>query len=320
MQTTTQFLDQIEGAFTAIAACPTCNARLSRVTTSTKYLVCPCCGRVFPREDGIWRFLLPEQQAQYQPFLNAYPIIRHGDGWERSDDAYYLNLPDVPMDDPQALIWKIRRWTFQILKTYCKQRYSGWIADLGAGNCWLSHHLALEGHRVLALDIQAKNRDGLSGGSIYINQGGSSFIRVQASMERLPVVAERMAVCIIDGAFHYVNAAATLKCAYSVLEPGGQLLIADSPVYTDRASGEQMMDEQLDRFDKEYGLKSIPLDGRGYLVLDEVTSELRSAGFKVSVRWPELPGTRLFRKLSGRTLGYREEARFPVIIGSKPYS
>ncbi len=318
MQTRLLSSDELEAAFTSIAACPVCNARLSRIVASAKYLVCSSCGRVFSREDGIWRFLLPEQQIQYQPFLESYPILRCGDGWERQDDAYYLNLPDVPVDDPQAFIWKIRRWSFQIVKTHCKHRYSGWVADLGAGNCWLSHRLALEGHRVLALDLQAENRDGLSGGSVYLEQRDASFIRVQASMERLPIVAERMVMCIISGAFHYVNADITLRRAYNVLEPGGQLLITDSPVYRNSISGAQMMSEQFTRFHTQYGLTHIPVEGKGYLVFDEVMSALHRAGFKVSIRWPELPGSRLFQKLSRRTLGYREKARFPVFIASKP--
>jgi predicted RNA methylase len=41
------------------------------------------------------------------------------------------------------------------------------IADLGAGNCWLSYRLALRGHLPIAIDIQGDPLDGLGAGLHY---------------------------------------------------------------------------------------------------------------------------------------------------------
>ena len=65
-------------------------------------LTCENCQQTYPRTEGIWRFLLPDQAQRYTPFLEVYRRLRQGDGWERQDAAYYLNLPEVPSNDPQA--------------------------------------------------------------------------------------------------------------------------------------------------------------------------------------------------------------------------
>src|SRR5260221_195981 len=119
----------------------------------------------------------PEHLDKALPILEAVG--------RRRDDAYYLNLPEVPSNDPQAQIWRLRRRTFAILTGYVmhtlKHNSERWALDLGAGNCWLSYRLALSGYHVLALDVNVEGQDGLSGGEVFLRSGGSSFLRGQAS-------------------------------------------------------------------------------------------------------------------------------------------
>jgi len=59
-------LEALTREFAAIAACPACRGSLA---LKVDCLICDGCGRSYPQIDGIWRFLLPEQAAQYQPLI-----------------------------------------------------------------------------------------------------------------------------------------------------------------------------------------------------------------------------------------------------------
>jgi SAM-dependent methyltransferase len=287
------------------------------ILVSTGNLQCSHCANIYPRIEGIWRFLLPSQQAQYQSFLDAYHLIRRGDGWERQDDDYYLALPDTTQDDPQASIWKIRRRTFSILQKHLIPGTDLWALDLGAGNCWLSRHLAQAGYRVLALDVNVEGKDGLNGGDVYLKRGICTFLRAQASMDCLPVRDAQIALCVISGAFHYVNIRETIKSVHMALKPGGQLIIIDSPVYDERKSGMQMRQEQLADFKSKYNAEGEATGGAGYLVLNEMPVALTQAGFKTSVHWPDRPGSRLIRSVINQMTGHRQTASFPVFTSTK---
>ncbi len=307
----------LDAMFPSIAACPACRGSLA---LKADCLTCSGCGRAYPQIDGIWRFLLPEQAAQYQPFLDAYQRIRQGGGWDRQEDDYYLKLPVVARNDPQAQIWRIRARTFGRLRAMLDRWETadrGWALDLGAGNCWLSHHLARMGYRVLALDLNVEGRDGLRGGQVYLDKGGVMFVRGQASMDCLPVQDGAISLCVISAALHYAKPDRVLAGIYQALKPGGRLIVMDSPVYQDAASGDQMMQEQRARFKATFGIDDPHTSGNGYLVLDEIIAAFERAGFRVNVRWPERFGSRYLRRLLRRTNLNREEARFPLFVGIK---
>ena len=310
-----QRIDELDKDFISIVACPSCKGNLTRGANGD--LVCFDCDNCFPQIDRIWRFMLPPQHARYQSFLDAYHIIRNGDGWERQDDAYYLNLPNVAPDDPQASVWMTRKRTFGILQGHLALNSHSWAIDLGAGNCWLSYHLAQAGYNVLALDCNAEGRDGLSGGDVYLNQGNYFFLRGQASIDCLPIHNERIALCVISGALHYVNVQETLAQVFRVLKPQGQLIIMDSPVFEDAASGRQMRREQLAYFDLQYNVAEVYTEGTGYLVLDEMLKALSQAGFTSRVRWPNRPGSRQVRKVVNHLTGHRQTASFPLFVSTK---
>ncbi|MFL6192520.1 MAG: hypothetical protein ACJ75H_00005, partial [Thermoanaerobaculia bacterium] len=51
-------------------ACPVCRATLGSGA-------CSGCGRTWEQVDEIWRFLSPEREEVYAPFLRDYTRIRH---------------------------------------------------------------------------------------------------------------------------------------------------------------------------------------------------------------------------------------------------
>src|SRR6185369_10934332 len=93
------------------------------------------------------------------------------------------------------------------------------VADLGAGNCWLSYRLALRGHRPVAIDILGDPLDGLAAGRHY--QGKTPFLRVNGEFDDLPLAAGSLDVAIYNASIHYsTDYRRTLAEARRCLRPG----------------------------------------------------------------------------------------------------
>ena len=120
------------------------------------------------------------QAATRQRFLDDYIQIRHAEGRGSQDADYYLALPYRDVTGRLQDQWTIRGKSYRYLeaaRAAARSRSSIGrplrIADLGAGNCWLSYRLALRGHRPIAIDILGDPLDGLAAGRHY--QGARRF-------------------------------------------------------------------------------------------------------------------------------------------------
>ena len=111
--------------------------------------------------------------ATRQRFLDDYIKIRHAEGRGSQDSAYYLALPYRDITGRLQDQWTIRAKSYRYLERRVLppiEKQFGRplrIADLGAGNCWLSYRLALRGHRPIAIDILGDPLDGLAAGRHY---------------------------------------------------------------------------------------------------------------------------------------------------------
>lgn len=302
--------------------CPRCGAKFRLIGPST--LSCLSCVNLFDCIDGIWQMLTKEQRASFAPFLESYAEQRTLEGWER-DDAYYLRLPQVARDDPAARIWQIRRRSLRVLEEQVRRQFGDctgkWALDLGAGNCWLSRRLVRLGFSTVALDLNVAGSDSLSTGSLFMEHDGSWFDRVQASMAHLPFGDEVFDLCTVSAALYYSDVVTTLSEAYRVLRPHGMLVITDSPVYSERAPGVIMAGEQRQRLSRVLGREPADLPGGpGFLVESELLNQLRVSGFRVSMVSTEHPLGRVRRRIRAfLQRRKREEARFPVFVGFKPF-
>src|ERR1035438_3606689 len=94
-----------------------------------------------------------------QRFLDDYIKIRHAEGRGSQDSAYYLALPYRAINGRLQDQWTIRAKSFgylehRVLPPIEKQFGRPLrIADLGAGNCWMSYRLGLRGPQPGALAI-----------------------------------------------------------------------------------------------------------------------------------------------------------------------
>src|ERR1022692_2155100 len=88
-----------------------------------------------------------------QRFLDDYVKIRHAEGRGSQDSAYYLALPYREITCRLQDQWTIRAKSYRCLERRVLppiEKQFGRplrIADLGAGNCWLSYRLGVRGHQ-----------------------------------------------------------------------------------------------------------------------------------------------------------------------------
>jgi SAM-dependent methyltransferase len=296
--------------------CPQCGGALAYYPQTKT--VCQECKAEYFQEAGIWRMLTAQQSLQYRPFTEHYRPLRQAEGWERAELDYYLNLPRVKSDDPQAAIWRIRQRSLRRLEKLAGPGLERWALDLGAGNGWLSRQLTKMGYRVVALDLNSAGADSLEGGQVYLDHENLWFGRVQASMEYLPFQDEVFALCTVSGAVHYAPLEPTLKAIWNKLANGGKFIITDSPVYTQAEAGQAMATGFRTRAKTLYGQEVNWPGGTGFLVEKDLLDKMQRQGFEVEVYSIERPLGRLKRQiLGGLQPVKREEAHFPVIIGRK---
>jgi SAM-dependent methyltransferase len=227
--------------------------------------VCRRCVTRFERRNGVYNFLTPARADQAASFLRQYRIVRASEGFRRSTPDYYRSLPTVPAGDPHAAEWRVRR------QSYAHLRYHGLrpmmrspirVLDLGAGNAWLSHKLASLGHRVIAVDLQDDEMDGLGACRHY----DVPFMAVRADFDALPFAPGQFDLAVFEGSLHYSpDPVATLVKAGRMLAPGGVLAVMDSPMFKRERDGRAMVERQARQMELEHGLTDVIRPGAGFL-------------------------------------------------------
>lgn len=298
--------------------CPLCHAELDR--KSEDVLVCPQHQLEFPKIDGIWRFLLPEREAFYQDFIRDYETIRQAEGRGANDPVYYRSLPFNDLSGRLSSDWAIRARSFIAFKEKVfsplerELKRPLKIADLGAGNGWLSNRLAARGHLVVAVDLLVNQQDGLGAWKHYERP----FVPVQAEFNYLPIRDEFVDLAIFNASIHYSeDYQDTLNRVLRVVSNQGVLAVLDSPIYHSRASGEMMVKERQEQFIQRYGFASNALNSENFLTYER----LDQLGKHLNIRWSYIRpfyGLRWWlRPLKAFLLGQREPAKFHIITGSR---
>lgn len=225
--------------------CPHCSTPLQR---NGETLVCPQDGYTNTPEQGIRDVLTADELIHHIGFLNRYREIRERENHGSHDPTYYLNLPEVPSNDPQFKEWQIRaesmEWLHFFLRTlYGRRKLT--ILDAGAGNCWLTRHMVEWGHEVVALDLNMDERNGLAAGRHYLEHLPITFERVRADFEHLPFEDATFDLVVFNKSFHYAeNPTKAMAEAVRVTKPEESIVILDSPIYTDRETGLRTVTEE----------------------------------------------------------------------------
>ena len=298
--------------------CPRCQTSLER--SAPDKVTCPQDGLEFWNKEGIWRFLLPEREAHFARFIADYEAIRRSEERGSTSANYYRALPFKDLSGRYLSDWTIRTRSFNVLVKNVLTRFQNplerslKILDLGAGNCWLSNRLSVQGDRVIAIDLLVNEQDGLGAWKHYEH----GFIPVQAEFSQLPIMDRFADAVIFNASFHYSeDYAKTLNEALRALSAKGLIVIMDSPVYRHRDSGEKMVREREAQFTRQYGFPSNNLPSENYLTYARLEELARELNLKWKFITPFYNLKWSLRPLIAFLLHHREPARFHVIIGKR---
>ncbi len=299
-----------------VFACPECRTPLE--SRGDDQLYCPAGQHAFHRGQGIWRMLPAGRVAHFQAFIRDYETIRREEGRGAAGPAYYRNLPFVDVTGRFSEDWRIRATSFEALlkrvirPIEAQQGRPLTILDMGAGNGWLSNRLAARGHSVVAIDLLTNEVDGL-GAHVHYDM---EFTPVQAEFDRLPFVDGAFDLVVFNGALHYsTDFVETLREALRVTRAGGRLVIADSPVYRNAASGKAMIRERETEFEYRYGFPSNAIPFENFLTYDRLNELGDSLGLEWRMIQPFYGLSWALRPWKARIRRRREPARFLLIVG-----
>lgn len=296
-------------------ACPVCRSPLQLEEERAR---CISCGTTYELSGDIWRLLPAQRAAALQPIIQRYETVRSREGWGSEDPSYYRELPFRDTSGRFVPTWKVRAVSYRtLIRRVVRplERREGRplvILELGAGNGWLSHRFAERGNRVAAVDLLTNDLDGLGARQRY----GGRFVAVQADFDHLPFPAGVADLAIFSAALHYSpDARATLSEARRVLRERGVVVIMDTPLYHDEASGLQMLRENDARFRADHGAPDAPASAEGFLT----HTRLRRIALSLGLRWRVLRPwpwwSMRAHAIWGRMRGRRETATLPIIVG-----
>src|SRR5437867_178680 len=287
--------------------CPVCRS------SAVEDAPCSQCGFVLKKEDGILRALAPDRRAFYEQFLGDYGTIRMAEGRGSHDREYYLALPFEDRSGKNSEQWRIRARTYRYFESnLLLPERSFDVLDLGAGTGWMSYRLLQQGHRPVAVDIFTDAMDGLGAARHY-----GEFPRVEAEFDRLPFADAQFDLAVFNSSLHYsTDYHRTLCEARRCLQPGGRIVVLDSPLYKQREHGELMRTERHLQFQAQYGFASDSVPSREYLYESQLAELSRDLGLKWSIHQPWYGWKWHMRPWKARLHGRRPPSRFCILVAS----
>jgi hypothetical protein len=120
---------------------------------------------------------------------------------------------------------------------------------------------------------------------------------------------------LFNASLHYAACyEETLQEALRVLNPGGRVVILDSPFYRALASGEKMVEERQQQFTQKYGFPSNALDSENYLTYQRLAELAAGLHLDYQILTPFYGTGWALRPWKARLLGRREPARFHLVV------
>ncbi|HVQ28002.1 MAG TPA: class I SAM-dependent methyltransferase [Vicinamibacteria bacterium] len=256
--------------------CPYCAAPLLPLGAGLR---CEAEGRHFASSDGVYRLLEEKRRSELLPFLELEHRVRRDEGFRATP-----GLPDRIPPGSLAKLWRRRARRLREGLGLAMQNLGRgpWrVLEVGAGCGWASAALAVDGHRVTAVDASLDPADGLRAAE-HVLPPGVTLERAEADMEALPLEAGHFdLVLAVDVLHHARRLLPFLVELRRVTRRLGGLLVLESPVYARREDGEADVARRMRRLRRRYGL-DVPRENQpGYLVRSELASLFGQAGYRL---------------------------------------
>jgi SAM-dependent methyltransferase len=145
-------------------------------------------------------------------------------------------LPLVAPGHPNAKEWNLRAKTLRRFQVYLDKNFGNKplkILDLGCGNGWMAHHLAVHPARqVRAADV---NGPELQQGARLFGRENLIFWQVDILKDKLPENDFDLIV-LAASVQYFPDLRALIHVLKTCLKPGGEIHLLDSPFYADEAA------------------------------------------------------------------------------------
>ncbi len=258
------------------------------------------------------------RQQAFREFVTQYETVRTAEARRVQDPEHLRALPFRDRSRRRSYEWRIRARSYRALLTRvvgpleAASHGPRKILDMGSGVGWLAYRLALRGHDVAAIDLVTNDFDGMGLHKHY----DRAFTSLQAEFDRLPFQDGSVDLVINNASFHYAaDYAATLREALRVLAPDGRIVIMDTPIYRDGTSGQRMVQERENAFERRYGFRGTWTEG--FLTDDRLAALAVELGLHWEIFEPWYGVRWWIKPWIARVRGGREPARFKLVVGRR---
>jgi SAM-dependent methyltransferase len=261
--------------------------------------------------------------AALELFASEYALHRAEEGRGYSGDALF-DLPYVKTGQ-HSRQWAIRARTFDAFMQGLLRPYAGQlgrplsVADLGAGNGWLSYRVAREGHRAFAIDIRSDTVDGLGAARPFL-RATNGMECIIAPFDAVPLPSASVDIAIFNASLHYAtDLRAVLQEAKRLVRPGGKIAILDSPFYAREADGAAMVAEKRSGAENQFGSRADALMALPFIeFLTRKRLRQASPGLHWTSHRVRYPLGYELRPIVAAITGKRRPSRFDLWVASRP--
>lgn len=233
--------------------CPSC-----REPVDPDRDACPS-GHGFETVDGVLQLLEPAFAARLRVFLDGFRALREADGRRIHDPSVFPRLPFAVefRHDPE---WRMRGYDLEVILRLARRRQPGSVLDIGAYNGWLSHRLALAGHRVTAVEYFVDDRDGIGAHRFYPTR----WRPIQVDLRDLSVLEETFDLVVLNRCVQFfADPPAIAAHAAEWVAAGGALVLTGLEIFADPSERRRSVEALGERL-RRHGLEPfVPV--KGYL-------------------------------------------------------
>ena len=270
----------------------------------------------FEIADGVPLLVRESERPRLLAFADSYGPVWAKDGWGGSDREYLRSLPYHDTTHRRVAEWKVKARSMDALLRFLDPQKWPRVVDLGCGMGWLSHHLAVRGHEVYAIDVVLDGTVGLGAAGTYVRMG-PAFERVWAGLHRLPFLSSSVDVVVCNASLHYASdLGISLGEIARILRPGGLVAILNSPVHS-RGSSTVRAQSDFRTHLRALGATDDVMSVYHHFTRSELEAGLRTAVGPVNeIRFDPGRWFRWSRRVKGLVL-QMELASFPILTATK---